>query len=71
MELKFNTFYRQSNSENLQRKIKRLEDENQSLKKESKNLKKIFSEYEENEQLNISEWTKQLDTANEKVINFF
>ncbi|EJW72773.1 hypothetical protein WUBG_16321, partial [Wuchereria bancrofti] len=65
--LKFNTFYRQSNSENLQRKIKRLEDENQSLKKESINLKKIFSEYEENEQLNISEWTKQLDTANEKV----
>lgn len=59
----------QSNSENLQRKIKRLEDENQSLKKESKNLKKIFSEYEENEQLNISEWTKQLDTANEKINN--
>uniref|UniRef100_A0AAF5RSX1 HAP1 N-terminal domain-containing protein n=2 Tax=Wuchereria bancrofti TaxID=6293 RepID=A0AAF5RSX1_WUCBA len=59
----------QSNSENLQRKIKRLEDENQSLKKESINLKKIFSEYEENEQLNISEWTKQLDTANEKISN--
>uniref|UniRef100_A0A1I7V6L8 HAP1 N-terminal domain-containing protein n=1 Tax=Loa loa TaxID=7209 RepID=A0A1I7V6L8_LOALO len=57
----------QSNSENFQRKIKLLEDENQSLKNESTNLKKICSEYEENERLHISEWTKQLDTANEKI----
>uniref|UniRef100_A0A0R3RWT8 HAP1 N-terminal domain-containing protein n=1 Tax=Elaeophora elaphi TaxID=1147741 RepID=A0A0R3RWT8_9BILA len=57
----------ESNCENFQRKIKRLEDENQSLKNESTNLKKIFSDFEENERLHISEWTKQLDTANEKI----
>ncbi|KAM3720846.1 Trafficking kinesin-binding protein [Dirofilaria immitis] len=59
----------QSNSDNLQQKIKRLEDENQSLKNESTNLKKVFSELEENEQLHILEWTKQLDTANDKICN--
>ncbi|VBB31706.1 unnamed protein product, partial [Acanthocheilonema viteae] len=57
----------QSNSENLQRKIKKLEDDKQSLKNESTNLKKILSELEENERVRISEWTKQLDTANEKI----
>ncbi|CAG9539042.1 unnamed protein product [Cercopithifilaria johnstoni] len=57
----------QSSSENFQRKIKRLEDENEILKNESINLKKIISEFEENERIRISEWTKQLDTANEKI----
>uniref|UniRef100_A0A915PTV5 HAP1 N-terminal domain-containing protein n=1 Tax=Setaria digitata TaxID=48799 RepID=A0A915PTV5_9BILA len=59
----------QSNSENLQRRIKRLEDENKSLKNESANMKKVFSELEENERLHISEWTKQLDAANERISN--
>uniref|UniRef100_A0A183HB47 HAP1 N-terminal domain-containing protein n=1 Tax=Onchocerca flexuosa TaxID=387005 RepID=A0A183HB47_9BILA len=36
---------------------------------QSANLKKVFSELEENEQLHISKWTKQLDTANEKICN--
>ncbi|VDM93258.1 unnamed protein product, partial [Litomosoides sigmodontis] len=57
----------QSNNENFQRKIKRLEDENENLKNESINLKKTFSEFEENERLRITEWTKQLDAANEKI----
>ncbi|MCP9260596.1 Trafficking kinesin-binding protein 1 [Dirofilaria immitis] len=32
-------------------------------------FKKVFSELEENEQLHILEWTKQLDTANDKICN--
>lgn len=43
---------------------------NYSKQLQSTNLKKIFSELEGNERARVSEWIKQLDAANERVINF-
>ncbi|VDN02418.1 unnamed protein product [Thelazia callipaeda] len=58
---------RHSNNENIQRRMRRLENENERLRCEATNLKKNFVELEEKERLNISEWNKQLDSANDKI----
>uniref|UniRef100_A0A915BLR9 HAP1 N-terminal domain-containing protein n=1 Tax=Parascaris univalens TaxID=6257 RepID=A0A915BLR9_PARUN len=58
---------RRSNVEHLQRRMKKLENENLTLRNEASNLKKISASLEEKERLHIAECAKQLDAANEKI----